>query len=103
MSKARGEIKRHRGFRPGLLQFLESDGFFIAAWCSDYRAELPPEQVHLVQHLKLDDVKFDVLMRFKSPDTLGFLIEELARYRREVWPDSEPLILDGIFPEEEMI
>lgn len=72
-------------------------------WCRDDRAELPPEQVHLIQHVRLDDVEFDVLMRFKSPDTLGFLIEELTRYRREVWPESEPLVLDGIFPEEEMI
>lgn len=103
MAKARGKTNRHRGFSPGLLHFLESDGFTIASWCRDDKARLPPEQVHLIQHLKLDDIQFDVLMRFKSPDTLGFMIEELARYRREVWPASEPLILDGIFPEEEMI
>ena len=103
MAKPRGKIKRHRGFSPAPLHFLECSGFEIAAWCRDDKAELPPEQVHLIQHAWVPGLNFDVLMRFKSPDTLGFLIEELARYRREVWPESEPLVLDGIFPEEEMV
>jgi hypothetical protein len=37
--------------------------------------------------------EYQFVMRFKSPDTLGFLIEELAKYRRTVWPDAEPLDL----------
>lgn len=34
-----------------------------------------------------------LVIRFKSPDTLGFVIEELAYYRREVWPDAEKIDL----------
>ena len=63
----------------------------MAAWCRDDNATLPPEQVHLIQEIVgVNDVS--VVMRFKGPDTLGFLIEELARFRREVWPDSEKVI-----------
>lgn len=91
MTKPRATVKRG-GFKPGLVQFLEIDDLNIAAWCRDEGAQLPPEQVHLhftVRRL----LDYPMLLRFKSPDTLGFLIEELARYRREVWPDAEPLDL----------
>jgi hypothetical protein len=87
--KPRGEVKRRVGFSPGLTQFHKSQGFEIAAWCPDDRAEEPPTQVHLIYHI--EGFPAPVVVRFKSPDTLGFLIEELARYRREVWPDAEPV------------
>jgi len=61
----------------------------LAAWCPDDKAELPPEQVHL--SFIVPGLKYPLTMRFKSPDTLSFLIEELAEYRREVWPDCEPV------------
>lgn len=63
----------------------------IAAWCRDEKAELPPEQVHFILHwpVSLGTDMPPVLVRFKSPDTLGFIIEELIKYRRVVWPDSE--------------
>lgn len=89
MAKPRGKVKRG-GYKPMPAQFMEISEWSIAAWSRDSLAELPPEQVHLTQKLQgLEDITF--IMRFKSPDTLGFMIEELARYRREVWPDAEPL------------
>lgn len=79
------------GFGSGLVQFLEIEEIQIVSWCPDDKAQLPPEQVHLIQKIKgIDDIP--LVMRFKSPDTLGFLIEELARYRREVWPEAELVI-----------
>jgi hypothetical protein len=88
MVKPKGEVKRH-GYKPGLLQVLEVASTEIAAWCPDEQAQQPAEQVHFILRVKGLDYPF--LVRFLGPDTLGFLIEELARYRREVWPDAEPL------------
>lgn len=64
--------------------------FEIAAWCPDDKAELPPEQVHFIVHwpAQLADLP-PLTIRFKSPDTLGFFIEELIKYRRTVWKDCE--------------
>ena len=65
----------------------------IAAWCPDDQAKLPPEQVHFIMHWPVEmgvDMPPSVL-RFKSPDTLGFFIEELTKYRRTVWPGCEPV------------
>ena len=64
----------------------------IVAWCPDEKAQKPPEQVHFIMHLP--GLEFPLIMRFKSPDSLGFFIEELARYRQAVWPDSEPASLE---------
>jgi hypothetical protein len=67
--------------------------FEICAWCPDDKAQLPPEQVHFLVHwpAQLSDLP-PLAIRFKGPDTLGFFIEELVKYRREVWPDGEPVI-----------
>lgn len=92
MVKPRATVKRG-GFRPGLEQLVEVDEINIAAWCPDEKAQDPPEQVHFIFTIQ-DLPEWPVVVRFKSPDTLGFLIEELARYRRLVWPDAEPLSLD---------
>lgn len=91
MVKPRATIHRG-GFKPGLLQYLDVDSIDIASWCPDAAAQLPPEQVHFI--LKVKDLDYPFVIRFKSPDTLGFLIEELARYRRDVWPAAEPLDLE---------
>lgn len=91
MVKPRAKIVRI-GYSPGGFEIRQAESIEVAAWCHDQRATLPPEQVHLI--LKVEGGRFPVVMRFKSPDTLGFLIEELASYRRYVWPNSEPLDLD---------
>lgn len=90
MVKARGTIKRITTPMKADYSPLGVPQIEIAAWCPDDEAKLPPEQVHLINRIPgLEDLP--IIMRFKSPDTLGFLIEELTRYRREVWPDSEPV------------
>lgn len=46
--------------------------------------------MHLILHIpELEELP--IVVRFYSPDSLGFLIEELTRYRREVWPDCEKI------------
>lgn len=89
MAKPRGKVKRG-GFKRMPASFMEISEWSIAAWCRDSLAEMPPEQVHLSLKIKELD-EFTFALRFRSPDTLGFMIEELARYRREVWPDAEKL------------
>jgi len=97
MPKPRATITHH-GFRPGPFEFKELDSLEIAAWCPDsgvstLAAQSLPQQVHLT--LKVKGLRVPFVVRFKSPDTLGFLIEELARYRQFVWPKAEPLDLKG--------
>ena len=62
----------------------------IYTWCPDSQAKAKPEQVHL--QIKNKRSLLAQSLRFKGPETLGFFIEELAEYRRIVWPDSEPVI-----------
>ncbi len=90
MVRPRAKIRRF-GFKKGLApsQVLEVDSTGIAAWCPDELAQEPPEQVHFI--LKVKGLDYPFVVRFRSPDTLGFLIEELSDYRRQVWPDAEPL------------
>ncbi len=89
--KPRGEVVRSMVPKAGYAKFGEPQ-IEIAAWCPDENAKLPPEQVHFIFHWPADmaDVP-PVVMRFKSPDTLGFFIEELTSYRRTVWPGCEPV------------
>ena len=98
MAKARGKVTRHTTPKKPLYTPLGEPLITIAAWCPDDKAEAPPEQVHLTFIIPgLEG--YPLIMRFKSPDTLGFLIEELDRYRREVWPDADALTLDNL-PED---
>lgn len=64
---------------------------------------MPPEQVHL--SFEVEDFPAEVLLRFKGPQVIGFMIEELARYRKIVWPDAPPIDLSNLDldeqPEEE--
>jgi hypothetical protein len=96
MIKPRGEIRRSRSPKPGLAQYLDVEGIEIAAWSPDPQAIEPCEQVHFI--LRVIGLDFPFVVRFKSPDTLGFLIQELADYRRAVWPDAEPLDLEPPAP-----
>jgi hypothetical protein len=90
MVKPRGEVKRSTTPKKAITSPLGEPEIHIAAWCPDDEARLPPEQVHLV-HIIPGLEEYPLIQRFKSPDTLGFLIEELTKYRREVWPDCEPV------------
>ena len=92
MVKARGVVKRG-GFRPGLDQAAEIKELTIAGWCPDEAAQQPMEQVHLIATIGgLEN--WPLVFRFKSSDTMGFIIEELIRYRRQVWPEAEALDIE---------
>ena len=43
-------------------------------------------EVHLI--LTVESVEHPLAIRFREPETLGFLIEELITYKKAVWPDS---------------
>ena len=90
--KPRANVERSTTPKNGLVNMGEPQ-FEIAAWCPDENAKLPPEQVHFIMHQPavLAAMLPPFVIRFKSPDTLGFFIEELTKYRRTVWPDSEPV------------
>jgi len=93
MVKPRGKVIRSTQSEPATGIVIVSDGEFkIAAWQENEAG--PCTQVHLLFPMQLSDFKVSLAIRFKSPDTLGFLIEELSAYRREVWPDAEPLELN---------
>ncbi len=89
MVQPKGKVIRHDAPRPGLLQVLEVESLETAVWCPDEQAQQPPEQVHLILRVKGLDYPF--IVRFLGPDTLGFFLEEMSRYRRIVWPNAEPL------------
>jgi hypothetical protein len=97
MAKARGKVTRSQNKKPpqGQVLLASLPEIEIGSWRP--ADDQPPEQVHLIFHtaqryavLGLGHLP-PIVVRFKSPDTLGFLIEELARYRQEVWPEAEPL------------
>lgn len=92
MVKPRGKYERKgKGPVPAYAYDIDSErGIHINAWCPDREANEPPEQVHLLIYIQ-GFPHAPLAIRFKSPDTLGFLIEELSRYRSYVWPDSEPV------------
>lgn len=98
MAKSRGKTTRQANTpRPqGKMVTLGLPEIEIGAWRP--ADEAPPEQVHMLFSLKGLP---PFIVRFKSPDSLDFLIEELARYRRYVWPGSEALDLANDTLEEE--
>lgn len=102
--KPRGDFERSDEVRKAPAHAWEPQ-FEMAVWCPDDKAEAPPEQVHFLIHwpaqLQMDGIP-PMRVRFKSPDTLGFIIEELIKYRRVVWSDCEPIQgeLDALHPGE---
>lgn len=89
MIKPKGKIERSNYPKLGYAKIGEPQ-FEILAWCRDENAELPPEQVHFLMHWPAEMADLPpVAIRFKGPDTLGFFIEELIKYRRLVWPNCE--------------
>ena len=70
------------------LHIIEVESWGVAAWCPDLEGKEPPEQVHLTFHLKVVDTP-PLVLRFKSPETIGIMIEQLQEYRDEVWGDGQ--------------
>jgi hypothetical protein len=100
MEKAKGSYHRYdepkSAAMDGQVDVIGIPDIEILAWCPDRSAKEPPEQVHLVFHVE----RQHLVARFKSPDTLGFIIEELSRYRKLVWKDASDLDCSGEFPKE---
>lgn len=90
MIEPRGNVIRSDTPKPGYSRLGEPQ-IEILAWCPDDKAEKPPEQVHFVMHWPAGIELPPMAIRFKSPDTLGFFIEELTKYRRLVWPGCQPV------------
>lgn len=85
----RGQVQRSNIPKEAYAKIGEPQ-FEIAVWCPDKEAKKPPEQIHFIVHWPAQLASLPPLViRFKSPDSIGFFIEELIRFRRIVWPDSQ--------------
>lgn len=66
------------------------DSLNILEYHPDDEAKEPATQVHVQMQLKhVPDPVF--MLRFKKPEILGFFIEELIAYRKNVWSEAEPI------------
>jgi len=95
--KPQAKIERSSTPRSGYANLIEPV-IEILAWCPDMYAKLPPEQVHFLIHFPAswgDEIP-PLALRFKSPDTFGFFIEENIKYRREVWAASQRVVGDKL-------
>ena len=89
MPKPGGKITRSSAPKKAITSQREAE-IIIATWCPDEQAKSPPEQVHLICTVPgLEEYSF--IFHFESPDNLAFMIDELTRRRRTVWPDSEKI------------
>lgn len=65
---------------------LEIEEINVAAWCPTPDGAGPPEQVHMT--IKVTGVDALLVLRFKSPRTIGRVINNLRKYRDIVWPPT---------------
>lgn len=77
------------GFKPGGYLFFDIQSINISQWSPDPSPGGPVTQVHL--GIRISEIDYPLIARFKGPETLGVLIEQLTRHRREVWPDAPPI------------
>jgi hypothetical protein len=92
--RPRGQVERNNQAKQAYARLGEPQ-IEIAAWCPDEKAEQPPEQVHFIMHWPVGMDLPPMAIRFKSPDTLGFFVEELIKYRRIVWPTCQAVAGEG--------
>lgn len=93
MVDPKGKISRNSEPRKAYARIGEPQ-IEIASWCPDENAQKPPEQVHFIVHWPVGVNLPPLVIRFKSPSTIGFFIEEMHRYRKHVWPNAEPTYLE---------
>ena len=96
--KPRADVTRGQEVQPVHILDIPMEMVNIREWHPDAAGRMPAEQVHLVITLE-DEDKTELGLRFHSPDTLGFLIEELIAYRKRVWVDAEPINPDATLNE----
>ena len=92
--KPQGEMTRGSKVTHAPLNIREIESWSIHEWHPDLEAKQPAEQIHLMFHV--EGYSAPLVIRFKSPDTIGFMIEELADYRNRVFPDAEPLFAEEV-------
>lgn len=66
--------------------FMEIEDLSVHEWCPTPDGTGPPEQVHMTIKVKGLDAR--LILRFKSPDTLGRFIGALRKHRDNVWPPT---------------
>lgn len=87
--KPKGQVDRYNVSRPAITKIIEPE-FEIAAYSPGHEKNTRPTEVHFIIHWAADETRFPpMVIRFKGPDTIGFFIEELTKFRRFVWPNSE--------------
>jgi hypothetical protein len=64
--------------------FRDIEDINVAEWCPTPDGSGPPEQVWLSFKVKGIEARF--VLRFKSPRTIGRLINNLRKHRDGVWP-----------------
>lgn len=83
------EITRTSGARSAAEATYIMDSLNILEYHPDDYAQEPASQVHVQMKVKHTSPIF--ALRFKKPEILGFFIEELIAYRKNVWADAEPI------------
>lgn len=66
--------------------FMEIEEVHVAEWCPTPDGSGPPEQVWMT--IKVKGVDAQLVLRFKSPRTIGRLINNLRKHRDNVWPPT---------------
>ena len=83
VTRETGLSKPHNAFK--------LDQFNIGAFATNHT---DVDEVHLILRSDNENTPVGVMM-FKSPNSIGFLIEELIAYRKHVWPDAEDINADA--------
>ncbi len=72
-------------FEDKAMYLLPLECITIAEWCPNLDRKNPTE-VHMVIEIKGSD--FSMAIRFRGTDMLDRILNELIKYRRNVWPDA---------------
>jgi hypothetical protein len=70
------------------LEGVKLIGYTVGAWCPDQAGAMPPQAVGLSLTIELEAGQPHVTatMRMRTPAAVDKLIEQLKRYKSEVWP-----------------
>ncbi len=78
----------HHSYQPGPFVAYEIESLNIAQWSPEPLPGGQVTQVHLEIHVR--GLPIPLVLRFKDPDTLTAIIQQLIQHRNEVWPPQEP-------------
>ena len=85
------EVEVEKGGKPDGRRAYHIQEFRVAEYVP--HDEEAPLELHIL--LAVNEFKYPLIARFQSPDTLGYLIEELIAFRQRIWPESQmPFPLD---------